>query len=48
MFICHFIVDKVKEYVQHQGKLVIVFEDPSMDILEIPYEATVMQGLVSV
>ena len=24
----------------------IVFEDPSMDILEIPYEATVMQGLV--
>ena len=40
------IVDKVKDYSQHQGKIVIVFEDPSMDILEIPYEATVMQGLV--
>ena len=42
---CH-TVDKVKDYSQHHGKIVVVFEDPSMDILEIPYEATVMQGSV--
>ena len=43
---CFFLVDRVRDYSQHHGKIVIVFEDPSMDIIEIPYEATVMQGLV--
>ena len=40
------VVDKVQEVSQHQGKIVVVFEDPSSDILEIPYEATVLQGFV--
>ena len=39
-------MDKVQDLSQHQGKIVVVFEDPSSDILEIPYEATVLQGLV--
>lgn len=39
-------MDKVQDVSQHQGKIVVVFEDPSSDILEIPYEATVLQGFV--
>lgn len=36
--------EKVRESTQHQGKIVIVFGDTLMEILEIPYEATVMHG----